>query len=86
MAVMNEAHFAEIEKTLLYISQARKRAEKTAQELRRAGAEPHLVTALEVAERDLEAVGRRLMQQTYFAVPKEQLELVPDDAKELTIS
>lgn len=86
MTVMNEKHFAEIEKTLLFISEARKRAEKTAKELRRAGAESHLVAAVETAEKDLEAVGRRLMQQTYFAVPKEQLELVPEDVEELTLS
>ena len=84
MTSMNEKHFAEIEKTLLFISEARKRAEKTAKELSRAGAEPHLVTAIELAERDLEAVGRRLMQQTYFAVPKEQLSLEPTE--ELTLS
>ena len=86
MTGMNEAHFAEIEKTLLYVSEARKRAEKTAKELRRAGAEPHLIVAIEAAERDLEALGRRLMQQTYFAVPKEQLELAPEDVEELTLS
>ena len=73
---MNEAHFAEIEKTLLFVSDARKRAEKAAKELKRDGADPHLVAALESAERELEALGRRLMQQTYFAVPKDQLELV----------
>ena len=84
----NEAHFAEIEKTLLYLSEARKRAEKAVKELKRGGAEPHLVTALETAERDLEAVARRLMQQTYFAVPKDQLELIPDSepVEELTLS
>lgn len=86
MTVMNEKHFAEIEKTLLFISEARKRAEKTAKELRRAGAESHLVAAVETAEKDLEAVGRRLMQQTYFAVPKEQLELAPEDVEELALS
>lgn len=86
MSCMNEAHFAEIEKTLLYVSEARKRAEKTARELRRAGAEPHLISAIETAEKDLEALGRRLMQQTYFAVPKDQLELAPEDVEELTLS
>ena len=75
---MNEAHFAEIEKTLLYVSDARKRAEKAAKELKRDGADAHLVAALESAERELEALGRRLMQQTYFAVPKDQLELVEE--------
>ena len=75
---MNEAHFAEIEKTLLFVSDARKRAEKAAKELKRDGAEAHLVAALESAERELEALGRRLMQQTYFAVPKDQLELASE--------
>ena len=72
---MNEAHFAEIEKALLYISEARERAERAAKALARDGAEPHLVEALEVAERELEVLGRTLMQHTYFAVPKEQLTL-----------
>ena len=84
---MNEAHFAEIEKTLLFVSDARKRAEKAAKELKRDGAEAHLVAALESAERELEALGRRLMQQTYFAVPKDQLELEPTEpVEELTLS
>ena len=81
---MNEAHFAEIEKTLLYVSEARKRAEKALKELRRDDAEPHLVAALADAERELEALGRHLMQKTYFAVPKEQLSLEPTE--ELTLS
>ena len=75
---------SEVEKTLLFISEARKRAEKTARELRGDGAEPHLVEALLEAERALELVGRKLMQQTYFAVPKEQLSLAPTE--ELTLS
>jgi len=72
---MNEAHFAEIEKTLLYISDARQRAERAVQTIAKTGAEPHLVEALEEAERELEALGRKLMQRTYFAVPDNQLTL-----------
>jgi hypothetical protein len=82
---MNEAHFAEIEKALLFVSEARKRAERAARELRRDGAEAHLAIALEEAERELEAIGRRLMQQTYFATPKEQL-TIEAPAEELTLS
>lgn len=67
---VNERHFAEIEKTLLHVSEARKRAAKAIKELGKDDAEPHLVAALEEAERELEALGRRLMQKTYFAVPK----------------
>ncbi len=72
---MNESHFAEIEKTLVYVSEARERAERSARTIAKDGAEVHLVEALEEAERDLEALGRTLMQRTYFAVPKEQLTL-----------
>lgn len=68
---MNERHFAEIERALLYISEARKRAEKTTKELRTMKAEQHLIDAVALAERELERVGRVLMQQTYFAVPKD---------------
>lgn len=75
MRWVNEAHFAEIERVLLTISDARERAERTARELRRDGADAHLIEALEEAERELEALGRTLMQRTYFAVPKEQLTL-----------
>jgi hypothetical protein len=72
---VNEGHFAEIEKTLLYISEARERAESAARTVARDGAEEHLVKALEEADRELLALHRRLMQRTYFAVQKEQLTL-----------
>lgn len=77
---MNEEHFAEIEKTLLFISEARKRAERAAAGLESDGAEAHLVAALRQTERELEELGRRLMQQTYFAVPKDQLSIDPNEA------
>jgi hypothetical protein len=66
---MNERHFAEIEKLLLYVSDARERASQAAKSLERGGAEPHLITAARDAEDDLRALHRRLMQGTYFAVP-----------------
>lgn len=72
---MNESHFAEVEKTLLYISEARERAETARRTLAKDGAEPHLVEALETAQRELLALHRRLMQRTYFGVQKEQLTL-----------
>ncbi len=75
MATVNEEHFAEIEKTLLYVSEARERAERAAKILDRGHAEPHLVEALAELERALEEAGRKLMQRTYFAVPREQLTL-----------
>lgn len=75
LSTVNEAHFAEIERTLLFVSEARERAERAARTLERTDADPHLVSALEEAERELLALHRRLMQATYFAVPSEQLAL-----------
>lgn len=72
---MDEAHFAEIDVAMLYIEEARVRAERAAEALRRGGAEPHLVEALERAEGELSDIARRLRQGTLFAVPKEQLSL-----------
>ena len=72
---VNEAHFAEVERTLLFISEARERAARATKALERNGAEGHLVEALADAERELETLHRRLLQATYFAVPKEQLTL-----------
>lgn len=70
---MAEAHYLEVEKTLLYVSEARQRCERTVTALRKDGAEPHLIEAVERAERELSDVHRRLMQGTLFAVPAAQL-------------
>jgi hypothetical protein len=70
IAGVNEAHFDEIERTLLLITGARERAERAARSLGKDGAEPHLVEALEAADGELLALHRKLMQATYFAVPE----------------
>lgn len=72
---MNEQHFGEIERVLLLISGARKRAASVGDDLERDGAEAHLVEALRTAEKDLEELHRRLMQGTYWAVPDRQMTL-----------
>lgn len=72
---MNEAHFIEIEKVLLYISEARERAERTAKELEKGGAEEHLVAAVRSSETELSGLHKRLLQQTHFAVPRTQMSL-----------
>jgi hypothetical protein len=67
---LNESHFSEIEKVLLYISDARVRAERASKEIAQTEAEPHLVSSLKSAERELKDLHRKLMQATYFSVPK----------------
>lgn len=66
--MMNEAHFDEIERVLMNISGAKRRAEKARDALGNE-AEPHLSEALTEAAKELEVLHRRLMQKTYFAVP-----------------
>lgn len=65
---MSESHLSEVEKTLLYISEARERAQKARVVLEGAGAEAHLVAALKAAEQALADDHRHLMQRTFFAV------------------
>lgn len=72
---LDEQHFEQIDVAMLYIEEARARTERAADALRKSGAEPHLVEAMERAERELSDVARRLRQGTFFAVPKEQLTL-----------
>lgn len=72
---MNEAHFREIERALLYISEARERAQRAADALTKDGAELHLVAALQRSAGDLARLHRELMQGTYWAVPGDQARL-----------
>ncbi len=72
---LDEQHFEQIDVAMLYIEEARARTERAAEALRKSGAEPHLVEAMERAEREVSDVARRLRQGTLFAVPKEQLTL-----------
>jgi hypothetical protein len=72
---VDEQNFTEIETAMLYVEKARSRAERAAEALRQNRAEPHLVEAMEEAERDLSELARRLRQNTYFAVPSAQTSL-----------
>lgn len=65
---VSENHLSEIEKTLLYISEARDRAKRAGTALAAAGAESHLVSALRETEQSLSDEHRKLMQRTFFAV------------------
>jgi hypothetical protein len=69
---MDEAHFKEIEATMLYVEEARWRAERAVAALTRDGAEQHLIEAAGTAKQELSEIHRRLMQGTLFAVPSAQ--------------
>lgn len=66
---MKEASSTEVEKVLLFISDARGRAKKARSQLAAEGTDEHVLEALDRAEESLAETHRRLMQGTYFAVP-----------------
>jgi hypothetical protein len=72
---MNERQSSEVEKVLLYISDARTRAKRAAATVEKDGADAHIVSALADAERQLGELHRRLAQGTYYAVPDSSLNL-----------
>lgn len=72
---MDETHYLEIDGVMLYLEEARRRAERASAALRGDGAEEHLVDALERVQEELSEMSRRLRQDTFFAVPDPQLSL-----------
>lgn len=73
--VLDETSFREIESTMLYIEEARARAERAFNALDQAGAEPHLLEATQDALDELSELARRYRHGTYFAVPRNQTSL-----------
>jgi hypothetical protein len=69
----DEKQYGEVDVVLLYIEDARRRAERAATDLRAGGADDFLVEALEQVQEDLAGAARKLTQGTFFAVPKAQL-------------
>jgi hypothetical protein len=72
---MTEAQSSEVEKVLLFVSDARSRARRAAERVRTDGADDHIVQALEATERELGDLHRRLAQGTYYAIPDTTLDL-----------
>lgn len=70
--VLDRTSYKQIESTMLYIEEARARAERAVKELRQLGAEQHLVEATERTMEELADLARRYRQGTYFAVPRNQ--------------
>lgn len=71
----DEQHYGEVDVVLLYIEDARRRAERAAAELRAGGAEDFLVEAMEQVQEELSRSAKKLIQGTFYAVPKTQLTL-----------
>ncbi len=67
---MVETQSREVERVLLFVSDAQERARRAAEQLRQDGADPHIVQAMLDAQSELGDLHRRLMQGTYYAVPE----------------
>lgn len=63
---MSATHLEEVDATLLLLSETRERAERAARAIAGESGQPHLVEALERVDRDLLALHRKLMDETYF--------------------
>jgi len=72
---MTESQSSEVEKVLLYVSDARTRAKRAADAVQKDGAEPHIITALRETEKELDALHRKLAQGTLYAISDSSLKL-----------
>jgi hypothetical protein len=70
--VLDQTSFKQVESTMVYVEEARARAERAVKELRQMGAEPHLIEATETLQEELSDLGRHYRHGTYFAVPRNQ--------------
>lgn len=79
-----ERHFREVERIMLLIDEACRKAGRSAEELSKDGSEQYLVTALETASAALRAEHKRLMRGVYWRAPAAdgQERLISDDADE----
>jgi hypothetical protein len=64
-----EGHFRKVEGAMLYIEDAARRLDETAQELKKDGAPAYLIAALETAAGAARADHARLMKSVYWRPP-----------------
>ena len=66
----DEEHFRQVERALLYADDAARKIGRIADELREAGADPHLVDALVSGSEAVRAEHRQMMKRVYFRAPE----------------
>lgn len=72
---MTEAQSSEVERLLLYIADARERAQRAVEVLDRDAADQHIVEAASDAAKQLADLHRKLTQRTFYAVSQDELTL-----------
>lgn len=82
--VREEEHFRKVEGAMLCAEDAARRLSEAAAELKKDGAEPYLVAALETAAGAVRADHARLMKSVYWPAPESgQEELTAPDEQRL---
>lgn len=66
---LQEKHFRQVEGAMLHVEDAARRLAEAAADLKKEGAEPHLVAALETAAGAVRADHARLMKSVYWRAP-----------------
>lgn len=75
--VREEEHFRKVEGAMLHVEDAARRLDEAAGELKKEGAAPHLVAALETAAGAVRADHSRLVKSVYWGAPaSDQGELI----------
>lgn len=73
----DEDHFRKVEGAMLHVEDAARRLDEAAKELKKEGAAPHLVVALETAAGAVRADHSRLVKSVYWGAPSgDQGELI----------
>jgi len=72
---MTEAQSGEVERLLLYISDARERAGQSVKAVERDGGDTHILAALRDAQAQLDEIHRTLTQRTFYAICHDELTL-----------
>lgn len=79
----DEQHFRKVERALLYADDAARKIGRIAEDLRRDGADPHLVAALRTASDSVREDHRQMMKSVYFRAPgADQQDLLAGDQPE----
>lgn len=65
----DEEHFRQVERALLYADDAARKIAKIAGDLRKDGADPHLIEALEAGSEAVRGDHREMMKRVYFRAP-----------------
>jgi hypothetical protein len=76
--VREEGHFRRVEGAMHYVEDAARHLDEATKELKKDGAAPHLIAALETAAGAVRADHARLVKSVYWGAPtSDQSELIP---------